>query len=195
MNFVRLSLLFPLFYIANGNATTHKSLWDDDVEDEVQPPILRIHHINIFGDSRYMKALTYIDETRTKFTICVSLREEMGSNFLTFNIKIRVRATGRTNFATLLQMRDLDLCGFFAEFSKNPMMKYFLQTDMQLSDIIACPVRVGNYSLKNVSVKDIYPQVLQTGIYKFFVEVIEATAEKVFALQVTTDVRVPSAAE
>lgn len=75
------------------------------------------------------------------------------------------------------------------------MMKYFLQSEMQLSDIIVCPVRVGNYSVKNVSVNDIYPQVLQNGIYKFFVEVIEATAEKVFALQVTTEVRIPTAAE
>lgn len=142
-----------------------------------------------------MKALSYIDETRLKFTIFISLREELGSNFLTFNIKIRVRPTGRTNFVTLLQMRDLDLCGFFTEFRKNPMMKYFLQSEMQLSDIIVCPVRVGNYSVKNVSVNDIYPQVLQNGIYKFFVEVIEATAEKVFALQVTTEVRIPTAAE
>ncbi|EDW42772.1 uncharacterized protein LOC6606997 [Drosophila sechellia] len=195
MNFVRLSIFFPLFYIVNGNATNHKSLWDDDEENEAQKPILRIHHINIFGDSRYMKALSYIDETRLKFTLVVSLREELGSNFLTFNIKIRVRPTGRANFVTLLQMRDLDLCGFFAEFRKNPMMKYILQSEMQLSDIIACPVRVGNYSLKNVSVKGIYPQVLQNGIYKFFVEVIEATAEKVFALQVTTEVRIPNTAK
>nr|XP_036674102.1 uncharacterized protein LOC108006662 [Drosophila suzukii] len=193
MNFIRLALFFPLFQIINGNAT--KSLWDEDEEEKAQKPILRIHHINIFGDSRYMKALSYINDSRTQFSITVSLREELGSNFLTFNIKVRVRPSEREVFVTLLQMRDLDLCGFFFEYRKNPMMKYFLQSEMQLSDIIACPVRAGNYSLNNVNVKDIYPQVLQNGTYKFFVEVIEATAEKVFALQVTTEVRVPNAPE
>ncbi|XP_016959682.1 uncharacterized protein LOC108030992 [Drosophila biarmipes] len=193
MNFVRLALFFPLFHLINGNAT--KSLWDEDEEEQAQSPILRIHHINIFGDSRYMKAWSHVDDSRTQFGITASLREQLGSNFLTFNIKLRVRASGREVFVTLLQMRDLDLCGFFTEFSKNPMMKYFLHSEMQLSEIIACPVRVGNYTLKNVSAKDIYPQVLQNGTYKFFVEVIEATAEKVFALQVTTDIRVPSAPE
>ncbi|XP_017071891.1 uncharacterized protein LOC108108360 [Drosophila eugracilis] len=193
MNFVRLALIFPLFHIINGNGTSSKSLWDDDEED--QKPILRIHHINIFGDSRYMKALAHIDDNRTQFSLTVCLRQEMGSNFLTFNVKVRVRPSGRMIFVNLLQMRDLDLCGFFFELSGNPMMKYFLQSDIQLSDVIACPIRVGNYSLSNLRVKDIYPQVLQNGTYKFFVEVIEATAEKVFALQVTTEIRVPNAPE
>ncbi|KAH8354381.1 hypothetical protein KR084_009450 [Drosophila pseudotakahashii] len=195
MNFVRLALFFPLFQIVNGNTTGTKSLWDEDEEEVAQKPILRIHHINIFGDSRYMKAVSHIDDSRTQFGIVVWLREELGSNFLTFNIKLRVRPSGRVVFVTLLQMRNLDLCGFFAEISGNPMMKYFMQSQMQLSDIIACPVRAGNYTLKNVSAKDIYPQVLQNGTYKFFVEVIEATAEKVFALQVTSEIRVPSAPE
>ncbi|XP_017057381.1 uncharacterized protein LOC108098761 [Drosophila ficusphila] len=192
MKFVQIALLFPLFYIIDGNTTSSKSLWDED-EEAVQKPILRIHHINIFGDSRYMKAVAFIDETRTQFGISIWLREELGSNFLTFNIKLRVRPAEKKIFVTLLQMRSLDLCGFFTELSGNPMMKYFLQSQMQLSDIIACPVRAGNYTLKNVAAKDIYPQVLQNGTYKFFVEVIEATAEKVFAFQVTTEIRVPTA--
>ncbi|XP_052859041.1 uncharacterized protein LOC128266509 [Drosophila gunungcola] len=195
MNFVQLALFFPLFQIINGNATSSKSLWDEEEEEEEEKPILRIHHINIFGDSRYMKALASIDPSRTQFELTVSLRQELGSNFLTFNLKLRVRPTGRGTFVTLLQMRALDLCGFFAEFSGNPMMKYFLQTQVQLSDVIACPVRAGNYSLKNVRAKEIYPQNLQNGTYKFFVEVIEATAEKVFALQVTTEIRIPSGPE
>ncbi|XP_016989983.2 uncharacterized protein LOC108052160 [Drosophila rhopaloa] len=195
MNFVRLALFLALFQIVNGNATSSKSLWDDDEEEQSKKPIFRIHHINIFGDSRYMKALSYIDESRTQFGLTVSLREELGSNFLTFNIKLRARPAGRVIFVTLFQLRDLDLCGFFAEFSGNPLIKHFLQSEMQLSDIIACPVRVGNYTLKNMSAKDVYPPILQNGTYKFFVEVIEATSEKVFALQVTTEIHVPSAPE
>ncbi|KAH8337178.1 hypothetical protein KR059_002388 [Drosophila kikkawai] len=191
MNFVRFALFFPLFHWVNGNETTStKSLWDEEEDMETQKPVLRIHHINIFGDARFMKALAQINENRTHFSLSVLLRQKLGSNFLIFNIKLRVRPTGKVAFVTLLQMRDLDLCGFFTEFSTNPMMKYFLQTEMQLSDYIACPVRVGNYTLKNVSAKDIYPQNLQNGTYKFFVEVVEGTAEitKVFALQVTSEI-------
>lgn len=137
-----------------------------------------------------MKAMAHVNENRTHFNLCVLLRQELGSNFLIFNIKLRVRATGKAVFVTLLQMRDLDLCGFFTEFKRNPMMQYILQTEMELSDYIVCPVRVGNYTLKNVSAKDIYPQNLQNGTYKFFVEVVEGTAElaKVFALQVTSEI-------
>jgi len=52
MKFVRLSIFFPLFYIVNGNGTDHKSLWDDDEDNEVQvlsgTPLLTIYSYNAF---------------------------------------------------------------------------------------------------------------------------------------------------
>ncbi|KAH8383675.1 hypothetical protein KR009_009994 [Drosophila setifemur] len=213
MNFVWLALFFPLFHLINCNENGSKSLWDDEEEIQVyqtpphvlhikdifcfQKPIYRIEKINIFGDARYMKATAQANENRTQFSINVSLQRELGSNFLIFNIKLRVRPAGKVVFVTLFQLRGLYLCGFFQEFTSNTMMRYFLESEMQLSHIIACPLRATKYSLKNVSAKDLYPPNLQNGTYKFFAEVVEGTGEiaKVFALQVTTDIQVPGAQE
>ncbi|KAH8236591.1 hypothetical protein KR026_006487 [Drosophila bipectinata] len=190
MNFVQLALCLSLFHFIFGNETRSKSLWDE----EIQKPIYHIQRINIFGFSRYLKVSAYKNANNSAFSLNVVLQQEMGSNFLIMNLKLRVRPSEGTTFITLLQLRNLDLCGFFTEYFSNNMMRYFLKSEMQFSDVITCPVRVGNYSLKNVAAKDIYPPNVQNGTYKFFVEVVEGTGEiaKVFALQVTTEIRVPS---
>ncbi|XP_070138143.1 uncharacterized protein [Drosophila bipectinata] len=190
MNFVQLALCFSLFHSIFGDETRSKSLWDE----EIQKPIYHIQRINIFGYSLYMKVSAYKNANNSAFSLNVVLQQEMGSNFLIMNLKLRVRPSEGTTFITLLQLRNLDLCGFFTEYFSNNMMRYFLKSEMQFSDVITCPVRVGNYSLKNVAAKDIYPPNVQNGTYKFFVEVVEGTGEiaKVFALQVTTEIRVPS---
>ncbi|XP_034664923.1 uncharacterized protein LOC117899173 [Drosophila subobscura] len=188
MNLIQIALFVSLFQFGFG-----KSLWDDE-DSSYQKPILRISHINVYGESRYMKVFTFIHEDRAHFDLKVLLKQELGSNFLIFNLKVRVRPQGGASFVTLLQMKRLDLCGFLSDFSGNSMMRYFLKSNMQMSEIISCPVRVGNFSLANVSAYDIYPANLQNGTYKFFVEVVEGTGEiaKVFALQVTTDISVPA---
>ncbi|SPP80420.1 uncharacterized protein LOC117583149 [Drosophila guanche] len=188
MNLIQIALFLSLFRLSYC-----KSLWDDE-DSACQKPILRISHINVYGESRYMKVFTFIHEDRTQFDLNVLLKQELGSNFLIFNMKVRVRPQGGANFVTLLQMKRLDLCGFLTDFSGNPMIRYFLKSHMQMSKIISCPVRVGNFSVANVSVYDIYPANLQNATYKFFVDVVEGTGEiaKVFALQVTTDISVPA---
>ncbi|XP_017139595.1 uncharacterized protein LOC108154012 [Drosophila miranda] len=193
MNLIQNALFLSLFQLIFSKENGTKSMWDED-DDSNKKPILRINHINVYGESGYMKVFTHIHTDRSHFDINVRLKRELGSNFLIFGLKVRVRPEGETIFVTLLQMKRLDLCGFFSDFSGNPMMQYFLKSKMQMSEIISCPVRVGNFSLLNISAYDIYPASLQNGTYKFFVEVVEGTGEiaKVFALQVTTDVRVPS---
>ncbi|KAH8271384.1 hypothetical protein KR018_008229 [Drosophila ironensis] len=195
MAFVRFALFCSLFYTIKCNGTTPKSMWDD--ESDYQVPIYRIQRVNIYGDASYMKVYAYTNGDDTAFSIEILLRQELGSNFLMFNIKLRVKPEGGVAFVKLFQLRGLDLCEFFTELSSSSMMRYFLRSTMQLSDVITCPIRAGKYSLKNVGARDIYPHTVQNGTYKFFVEVIEGTGEivKVFALQVTSDIRVPSKPE
>jgi len=61
--------------------------------------------------------------------------------------------------------------------------------NINLNDIIVCPVRVGNYSLLDSDVAgNMQTQGIQNGTYKFFAEIVEEIGEiaKVFALQVTS---------
>ncbi|XP_022226786.2 uncharacterized protein LOC111076975 [Drosophila obscura] len=192
MKLIQIALFLSLFQLIFSNENGSKSLWDDE-DSSYQKPILRISNIHVYGESRYMKAFTYIHDDRYHFDLNLRLRQELGSNFLIFNLKVRVRPEGGAIFVTLLQMKNLDLCGFLYDFSGSPMLRYFLKSSMQMSEVIRCPVRVGNFSLANISAYDLYPANLQNGTYRFFVEVVEGTGEiaKVFALQVTTDITVP----
>ncbi|XP_068152638.1 uncharacterized protein [Drosophila tropicalis] len=191
-------LLCGLFVFLLENCLFHDARTEVDVffDDEDKPTKradIRIHHINAFGEGRFMKVKTHIDEDRTHFDMYAELFKQLGSNYLIMNIRMRAKPEGKDSFVKLFEWKGLDFCGFLTEYNTNPMMQNFLKKSMQLSDVIACPVRVGNYSVTNVSVVDnVHAENFQNGTYKLFFEIIEETGEtpKLFAFQVTTIIRI-----
>ncbi|KRF99514.1 uncharacterized protein Dwil_GK27460 [Drosophila willistoni] len=165
-----------------------------DSEEEKQPiVVIKIDHINIFGEPQYMRVSTDIHDDRTHFDINVKLIRELGSNFLFLNVRLRVKAQGADHFVRMVEWKRLDFCGFLTEYNTNEVMRFMFRKSVQWKEIIGCPVRIGNYTIHSINVADsMYPANLQSGIYKFFVEVVEGNGEiaKVFAMQVTTMVNV-----
>ncbi|XP_017057382.1 uncharacterized protein LOC108098762 [Drosophila ficusphila] len=152
-----------------------------------------IRNIHVFGESNYMKAKAEISEDRTHFDLRVQMVHELGSNHLVMNIKVRVKPDGTNVFIQLFELRRINFCEFLKEYNSNPVMKMMFRKNMALSELIECPVRVGNYSLLNSDVAgNIQAEGVQNGTYKFFAEIVEEIGEiaKVFALQVTSSVYV-----
>ncbi|KAH8243869.1 hypothetical protein KR032_010831 [Drosophila birchii] len=151
--------------------------------------LVAIQHIHVFGESLYMKVRAYIHDDRHHFDLNVRMVRELGSNHLIMNIKVRVRPEGGTKFVQLFEMRRINFCGFLSEYNSSPMLRFLFKKNIILSDVIECPIRVGNYSMMNSNVaENIQPDGVQNGTYKFFAEIVEENGEiaKVFALQVTT---------
>lgn len=140
-----------------------------------------------------MGVQTQINENRTTFNIYVMVTRELGSNYLIMKTNLRVKSERDKAYRTLFEVR-LGFCEFLTEYKENFFMRYFIKKSLDLSDIVACPIRVGNYSLLDVNVNDnVNPANLEVGTYKFFTEIVEVTGElpKVFAMQVTTKVEFP----
>ncbi|XP_017111045.1 uncharacterized protein LOC108135025 [Drosophila elegans] len=152
-----------------------------------------INNIHIFGESNYMRTKTYIHEDRSHFDVYVQLVNELGSNHLIINIKVRVKPEGDSAFVDLFELRRINFCEFLNDYNSNPVIRYMFKKSMKLSDVIVCPVRVGNYSILNSDVAgNMQTEGIQNGTYKFFAEIVEEMGEiaKVFALQVTSRVYV-----
>ncbi|KAH8383674.1 hypothetical protein KR009_009995 [Drosophila setifemur] len=152
-----------------------------------------IQHIRVFGESRYMKAKYFIHKDRAHFDLNVKLNRELASNHLIMNVKIRVKPDGGSEFVQLFDVRKMNFCGFLVEYNTNPMLQFLFKKTIVMSDVILCPVRVGNYSMMNTDVAgNISPDGVQNGTYKFFAEIVEENGEiaKVFALQVTSAVSI-----
>nr|XP_036674107.1 uncharacterized protein LOC118877874 [Drosophila suzukii] len=151
--------------------------------------VAAIQHIHVFGESNYMRVKTYIHDDRSHFDLYVQLLHELGSNHLIMNIKVRVKPDGTSVFVPLFELRRINFCEFLSEYRSNPVMKFMFKKNINLNDIIVCPVRVGNYSLLDSDVAgNMQTQGIQNGTYKFFAEIVEEIGEiaKVFALQVTS---------
>lgn len=136
-----------------------------------------------------MKVRVFIHEDRHHFDLNVRLLRQLGSNHLIMNIKVRVRPEGGTKFVQLFEMRRINFCSFLSEYNASPMLRFVFKNSIILSDIIECPIRVGNYSMLNSDVaENIQPDGFQNGTYKFFAEIVEENGEiaKLFAIQVTT---------
>jgi len=136
-----------------------------------------------------MRVKTYIHDDRSHFDLYVQLLHELGSNHLIMNIKVRVKPDGTSVFVPLFELRRINFCEFLSEYRSNPVMKFMFKKNINLNDIIVCPVRVGNYSLLDSDVAgNMQTQGIQNGTYKFFAEIVEEIGEiaKVFALQVTS---------
>ncbi|EDW28020.1 GL27204 [Drosophila persimilis] len=164
-----------------------------DFEPDQKKAIVSIKHIKVFGESSYMKAKVNIHEDRTHFDLNVRLTRELGSNHLVMNVKVRVRPDGRNKFVRLFGLKRINFCGFLSEYNSSPMLRFLFKKTVILSDIIECPIRVGNYTMLNADVaENISPDGVQNGTYKFFAEIVEESGEiaKVFALQVTSIIQI-----
>ncbi|XP_037729599.1 uncharacterized protein LOC119560300 [Drosophila subpulchrella] len=151
--------------------------------------VAAIKHIHVFGESNYMRVKAYIHDDRTHFDLYVQMLHELGSNHLIMNIKVRVKPDGTSVFVPLFELRRMNFCEFLSEYNSNPVMHFMFKKNINLIDIIVCPVRVGNYSLLNSDVAgSMRAQGIHNGTYKFFAEIVEEIGEiaKVFALQVTS---------
>ncbi|XP_034664925.1 uncharacterized protein LOC117899174 [Drosophila subobscura] len=159
----------------------------------LQRAIVSIRHIKVFGESRYMRVKTHIHEDRTHFDLNVRLVRELGSNHLVMNVKVRVKPDGKDKFVRLFELKRINFCGFLSEYNASPMLRLLFKKSVILSDIIECPIRVGNYSMLNADVaENISPDGVQNGTYNFFTEIVEESGEiaKVFAMQVTSTVQI-----
>lgn len=154
---------------------------------------MQIERIKVYSERQYVDVQTRIDENRSTFNIYVMVTRELGSNYLIMNTNMRVKRQGAKEYRKLFDVR-LGFCEFLTEYKDNFFMRYFMKKTLTLSDIIVCPIRVGNYSMLDVNVSDnVNPVNLEMGTYKFFTEIVEVTGElpKVFAMQVTTKVEFP----
>ncbi|KAH8388192.1 hypothetical protein KR093_000104, partial [Drosophila rubida] len=152
-------------------------------------PKISVDYIKIYGERKYMLAQARIHDDRQQFDIYARIMRELGSNNLIMNINMRARFEGENQFKKIFELRRLDFCVWLTEYNENFFMRAFFKKSMTLSDVIVCPVRVGNYSLINVNMaENVYPQNMVPGTYKYFLEIVEVTGDlpKVFALQVTT---------
>ncbi|KAH8271356.1 hypothetical protein KR018_007587 [Drosophila ironensis] len=151
--------------------------------------VVAIQNIRVFGESRYMKVKYYIHNDRTHFDLNVRLIRELGSNHLIMNVRVRVKPDGGSSFVRLFDFRRINFCDFLSEYNTNPMLQFMFKKSIVLSDVILCPVRVGNYSMLDTDMAgNISPDGVQNGTYKFFAEIVEESGEiaKVFAVQVTS---------
>lgn len=147
----------------------------------------------MYSERQYVDVQTQINENRTTFNIYVMVTRELGSNYLIMKTNLRVKSQRDKAFRTLFEVR-LGFCEFLTEYKENFFMGYFMKKSLKLSDMVVCPITVGNYSMLDVNVSDnVNPANLEGGYYKFFTEIIEVTGElpKVFAMQVTTKVEFP----
>ncbi|KAH8236596.1 hypothetical protein KR026_006488, partial [Drosophila bipectinata] len=136
-----------------------------------------------------MKVKYYIHSDRTHFDLNVRLIRELNSNHLIMNVKVRVKPENSNNYVRFFDIRRINFCDFLTEYNTNPVVRFMFKKTINLSDVILCPVRVGNYSMMNTDVgSNISPGGVQNGTYKFFAEIVEESGEiaKLFALQVTS---------
>ncbi|XP_030559424.1 uncharacterized protein LOC115761695 [Drosophila novamexicana] len=163
---------------------------DDSSESEESSETKTVHieRIRIHGDRHFMKAVTVIHEDRFHFDIYVKLDRELGSNYLIMNINLRRKLENDMDFIKLFEVKHMDFCAFL----NNPAYRHFFMSSIHLREVLECPIRVGNYSILNISVISVIkPEELGKGTYKFFTEIVEVTGEipKVFAMQLTTQVK------
>ncbi|XP_030376384.1 uncharacterized protein LOC115625474 [Scaptodrosophila lebanonensis] len=166
-----------------------QSSWNGEISRKATLADIKILRVNMYGEPYYMRVGHEVNPNRSHFDIHVQLNRELGSNYLIMNIKLRSKPEDSKSFVTLFELKRLDFCGFLTEYKDNSMLRSMIRKSMQLSHIIVCPLRTGNFSIRNISVtENLYPENLQKGLYKFFVEIVEATGEiaKIFAMQVTT---------
>lgn len=154
---------------------------------------MHIERIKVYSERQYVDVQTRIDQNSSTFNIYVMVTRELGSNYLIMNTNMRMKKQGAKEYRKLFDVR-VGFCEFLTEYKDNFFMRHFMKKTMTLSDIIVCPIRVGNYSMLDVNVADnVNPANLEMGSYKFFTEIVEVTGElpKVFAMQVTTKVEFP----
>ncbi|XP_022226667.2 uncharacterized protein LOC111076894 [Drosophila obscura] len=164
-----------------------------EIEPYQKKAIVSIQRIKVFGESRYMRVKVRIHEDRTHFDLNVRLVRQLGSNHLVMNVKVRVRPDGRAEFVRLFELKRINFCGFLSEYNASPMLRMLFKKTVILSDIIECPIRVGNYSMLNADMaENISPDGVQNGTYNFFTEIVEESGEiaKVFAMQITSIVHI-----
>ncbi|KAH8407235.1 hypothetical protein KR222_010908, partial [Zaprionus bogoriensis] len=152
---------------------------------------IRIENIRVYSERQYVEITTSINEDRTTFNIHVVVTRELGSNYLIMNINLRGKYIGSTEYKRVFELKRIDFCEFLTEYKENYFMRLFIKKSLQLSDIIVCPIRVGNYTIDSVNVAEsVNPENLSLGRYKFYSEIVEFTGEspKVFAMQVNTQV-------
>uniref|UniRef100_A0A6P4FJC9 Uncharacterized protein LOC108052151 n=1 Tax=Drosophila rhopaloa TaxID=1041015 RepID=A0A6P4FJC9_DRORH len=155
--------------------------------------VAAINNIHVFGESHFMRVRTYIYDDRSHFDLNVQMVHELGSNHLIMNIKVRVKPDGTNAFVELFELRRINFCEFLKEYNSNPVIRFMFKKNLRLSDLIECPIRVGNYSLLHADVAgNMHTEGIQNGTYKFFAEIVEEMGEiaKVFALQVTSKVNI-----
>ncbi|TDG48466.1 hypothetical protein AWZ03_005211 [Drosophila navojoa] len=134
-----------------------------------------------------MKAFGHIHEDRKHFDVFVKLDRKLGSNYLIMNINLRVKREGSNDFIKVINLRHMDFCAFL----NDPDFRRFFMNTIHFSQVLECPVQVGNYSIKNIGVLNIVNEhSVRKGTYKFFAEIVEVTSDipKIFALQITTKV-------
>ncbi|KAH8311491.1 hypothetical protein KR044_006628, partial [Drosophila immigrans] len=152
-------------------------------------PKISVENIRVYGERKYIQAVARIHDNRGQFDVYAQIIRELGSNNLIMNLNMRAKFEGEKEFKKIFELRRLDFCLWLTEYNENFFIRAFFKKSMTLSDVIVCPVRVGNYSLIDVNMADnVYPQNMVPGIYKYFLEIVEVTGDlpKVFALQVIT---------
>ncbi|XP_060647164.1 uncharacterized protein LOC132785189 [Drosophila nasuta] len=162
---------------------------DEEVIDDRPIPTVSVDQIKIYGERKYILAQARIHEDRRTFDIHARIIRELGSNNLIMNVNMRAKFENENEFKKIFELRRLDFCVWLTEYNENFFLRAFFKKSMTLSEVIECPVRVGNISLHNVNMADnVYPQNMVPGTYKYFLEIVEVTGDlpKVFALQVTT---------
>lgn len=140
-----------------------------------------------------MKVKYYIHSDRTHFDLIVQLIRELNSNHLIMNVKVRVKPEKSKEYVRFFDIRRINFCDLLTEYNTNPVIQFMFKKNINISDVILCPVRVGNYSVLNADVEsNMSPGGIQNGTYKFFTEIVEESGEtaKLFALQVTTEMLV-----
>jgi len=156
---------------------------------------VEVERVKVHGERKYLLVGSRIHDNRDQFDVYVQFIRELGSNNLVMNSNMRAKFEGEKDFKRIFEMKRLDFCGWLTEYKENFFLRAFFKKSLELSDIIVCPIRVGNYSLTNVNMADnVYPQNLVPGNYKYFLEIVEVTGEvpKIFALQVTTKIYIKS---
>ncbi|XP_032305514.1 uncharacterized protein LOC6502657 [Drosophila ananassae] len=151
---------------------------------------VKIKNIRTFGEARFMKVKYYIHSDRTHFDLNVRLIRELNSNHLIMNVKVRVKPENSKEYVRFFDIRRINFCDFLTEYNTNPVLKFMFKKTINISDVILCPVRVGNYSMLNTDMEsNMSPGGIQNGTYKFFAEIVEESGEiaKLFALQVTSE--------
>ncbi|KAM8704764.1 hypothetical protein ACLKA7_009252 [Drosophila subpalustris] len=186
--------LLVLWLLANFPLQSYQDSFED-TEDSRPIPTVEVERIKIHGERKHIIVGSGIHTNRTQFDVYVKVIRELGSNNLVMNSNIRAKFKGEKDFKRILEMKRLDFCAWLTEYKSNFFLQGFFKKSMDISDIIVCPIRLGNYSLTNINMaNNVYPQNMVPGNYKYFVEIVEITGDipKVFALQLTTKIYIIS---